>query len=317
MIMVNDNSAVQDPQIQEMTPGKLLAEKRKTLGLSELEVADGLKMSVSRLKLIEVDDFSLFPSETYIKGHLKNYCRLIKCDEQEVMRLYQIMHENLLAEEFVESTEDLVLPNVFQKYWRSIGIVLLVLLVLLVLCGMFYWLFGVTDQPEQSLVLDQTKEQAATQAATEESALPLPVDVVDQSPIATDPLSTLEEEGDSSLVVSKLTAAELAQTFEGFVPQAENAANGDAQQPLIVAGGTLKFYFANESWVQVVDATNAVLFKGLNTAGSELILNGSAPFDIVIGNVDGTVLVYNDEPVDLVAPKDKKVLRLILKDPAR
>lgn len=340
---MSNNSAVQNHQIQGATPGKLLAEKRKKLGLDEREVADALKISVSRLKSIEADDFSVFPSETYIKGHLKNYCRLIKYDEQEVMEFYGRIREDSLPPELAEVTEDVGASQASQKHWWSVYIVLLVLALLWV---MSYWMLEMKDHPESSLFSHRQVNPSTEQPVAEESPLsdveltspqvdtsttlvesdasvapqaevPAPEVVAAESVAEPVPESVSPSEVVEPIVVSKLTAAELAQAIQGGTEQDETVGSGEASEQVAQEVSSheehiLKFDFTNPSWVQVIDATGAVLFKGLNKAGAELALNGVAPFKIVIGNVDGTSLVYNGEQVDLVAPSGKNILRLTL-----
>jgi len=111
---------------------------------------------------------------------------------------------------------------------------------------------------------------------------------------------------EQAIVVSQLTASELVKSM-----QAEEKEQTEAAQK-VIEGDTLQFGFSNASWIQVIDSTGTVLFKGLNKPGAELALNGKAPFRVVIGNVEGTSLVYNGESVSLDAPKGKNTLRLNL-----
>lgn len=324
------------------TPGGILAAERNKRKLDTRETADALKISVSRLRSIEADDYSVFPSETYVRGHLRNYCRFLKLDEQQILTLYK---ETQADDEPDDVTGlESVSPSASngQKRW---WIVYFVLIVFVLLWALSYWLLGAKKEAALSEIqtlpdvlsserrvdtplsdpvrpsLEQNNPTAGTVIATgienetvsNESAdsagsgsdetLPVVVDAF--SP--TDAPAANENEQDKTIIVSKLTAAELVKSI-----QSQEAPAVLEPQQVVPEGDTLQFVFDDASWIQVVDSTGAVLFKGLNKSGAELDLNGKAPFNIIIGNVAGTSLVYNGENVELVAPRGKNTLRLNL-----
>ncbi len=71
-----------------LVPNEFLANQRKQKGIDERDAADALKISVTRLRSIEAGDYKEFPSETYIRGHLRNYSRFLKLDEEAVISAY-------------------------------------------------------------------------------------------------------------------------------------------------------------------------------------------------------------------------------------
>ncbi len=338
--MPDNNDATRDGNVKTEAPGALLAEKRKQLGMSEREAADALKISVSRLKSIESNDFRAFPSETYVKGHLKNYSRLLKCDEQEVMEYYNRTKSDNLPSDLIDPVNETLSSNPSsQKHWWS---VYLVLVLLALLWGVSYWMLGGKDEPTSTLFPERAKPSDESHSVSESvntSAIQIVGDSssgvlgssstdvsvteepefeerVEDGFSPAKPLTNISEtvnpaevgqaSEEKNIVVSHLTAAEIVKNMQGEEEIEE--------EPVIdeIKEDTLRFDFTNSSWIQVEDATGTVLFKGLNKAGAELALSGTAPFKIVIGNVDGTSLVYNGEAVELDAPVGKKILRLVL-----
>jgi len=65
-------------------------------------------------------------------------------------------------------------------------------------------------------------------------------------------------------------------------------------------GGTLRFKFTGESWVEVKDAEGKKIFSQTSPGNTEETVNGSPPFSLTIGNAASVRLFYNDEPVDLI-----------------
>lgn len=79
-----------------------------------------------------------------------------------------------------------------------------------------------------------------------------------------------------------------------------------------VGDDTLFFTFAEDCWVEVVDASETIIFSDLRRASSTLTVKGDAPFSVVLGNISGTTLSFNNEPVELSNSRDGRTLRLTL-----
>ena len=70
--------------------------------------------------------------------------------------------------------------------------------------------------------------------------------------------------------------------------------------------------FEQESWVEIRDRNERVIFSQLNRPGTQQFVNGMPPFSIVVGNAQGVRLTYEDRPVDLASHTKIDVARLIL-----
>lgn len=67
------------------TFGKRLARAREKKGLALEDVARATKIRVPRLRDIEADDYSNFPSLVYARGFLKNYAAFLGLDASEII----------------------------------------------------------------------------------------------------------------------------------------------------------------------------------------------------------------------------------------
>lgn len=322
------------------SPGKLLSEKRKSKKLEEREVAEALKISVSRLRSIENDDLTVFPSETYIRGHLKNYSRLLGCEEPVVLGAYDSIKSELGLN---EPDPPLVSENQSSQFNEKnrTGIKWVLLAIFIIIVAAAFWLLAF--KPESTPKLDSSIDLLSPKLEIEEgklknSNLSSSENVIEPQ-VALEPVGTLSDAAakienvgelaasnvvdaeliddsqaatpktttpETPIIVSKLTASELVESIR----QQENGQEDKKQEAPV--GDALIFDFNDASWIQVVDAEKKILFKGLNKASAKLALNGSAPFNIVIGNVNGTSLMFNGEPVVLTAPAGKNILRLTL-----
>lgn len=75
-----------------LVPNEYLADARKQKGIEERDAADALKISVARLRSIETGEYTVFPSETYVRGHLRKYSRFLDVDEVAVVNAYNWAH---------------------------------------------------------------------------------------------------------------------------------------------------------------------------------------------------------------------------------
>jgi cytoskeleton protein RodZ len=89
----NSKSDNQEPvSSSSLVPNEYLADARKQKGIEERDAADALKISVVRLRSIEAGEYSVFPSETYVRGHLRKYSRFLGVDEEIVVNAYNGAH---------------------------------------------------------------------------------------------------------------------------------------------------------------------------------------------------------------------------------
>jgi cytoskeleton protein RodZ len=83
-------------------------------------------------------------------------------------------------------------------------------------------------------------------------------------------------------------------------------------QSASAGAGTLALQFDGESWVEIRSGSGKLLVASLNAAGSERVVSGLPPFEIVIGNAQQVRLTYNDKPVDLTPFVKVEVARFTL-----
>ncbi len=78
------------------------------------------------------------------------------------------------------------------------------------------------------------------------------------------------------------------------------------------APGELKLAFDSESWVEVKDRSGQVVFAQLNRPGSEQVVRGQPPFDVVVGNAHGVHLTYRGKAIDLAPHTRVDVARVLV-----
>src|SRR5690606_11101118 len=68
--------------------GDILRQQRERAGLEREAVAQRLNLTPTQVAALEGNDSSPFPGETFVKGHLRTYARLLRLDCDAVLRAY-------------------------------------------------------------------------------------------------------------------------------------------------------------------------------------------------------------------------------------
>jgi len=71
----------------------------------------------------------------------------------------------------------------------------------------------------------------------------------------------------------------------------------------------MQFVFETQSWVEVRDREERIVFSQLNPAGAVQHVQAQPPLNVVIGNARGVRVNYNGRPVDLAPHTRVEVAR--------
>lgn len=76
----------------------------------------------------------------------------------------------------------------------------------------------------------------------------------------------------------------------------------------------IEMTYIRDCWTEIRDATGKILFSGVKTAGSSLVLTGKAPYRVILGYAKGvSVLKYKGESVDIRSYVRNNLARFELK----
>jgi cytoskeleton protein RodZ len=109
-------------------------------------------------------------------------------------------------------------------------------------------------------------------------------------------------------IADKATAKSADKTTEQLAAKPATFVTGNGGG----SGRRILMAFARDSWVEVKDANGRTLFSQLNLAGTQQVIEGRAPFELVIGNAAYVTLHYREAPVDLKPYTKAEVARLNL-----
>jgi cytoskeleton protein RodZ len=238
-----------------------------------------LKLSPAQVEALEAGRYERLPGRVFVRGFLRNYAKLVHVDPQPLLRSIDgDVPKPELTE--IRTPDETVMPRGERARWPLYS----ALAVVFVVGCLAIYEFGFNNG-------DRSVDTQGAAAPAQESA-PAPVP------------------GDKPAEVAGATA--------GAAPSMVVAHNGwqddaPADGPVAKPGERqLHLRFDQDSWVEIRDGNNKVIFAKLNKAGREENVIGSPPFRVVVGNARGVRLTYDEKPVDLAPHTGVTVARLTL-----
>ncbi|MFZ1547135.1 MAG: RodZ domain-containing protein [Candidatus Nitrotoga sp.] len=263
-------------EVRPLSVGTMLREAREQLGLSVVDVESRLKFASRQIEALEADNFTLLSETSFVRRFIRSYAKLLQLDPEPLLASLPIAPTQPSLHS-ASTAIDVPLPNTYvlrglKIIWLAIGFVVVSIILL------FVWL---------------NRSQSITpQARVETVGLPTVMPTIPASVVVAVPLS-------DALIVSQQApaAAEAIQTK-----------SNDASKQ----SGAIRLMFDAESWVKVTDNDGNILLSKLNARGSEQHLKGRPPFSVVIGNVSGVRLYYQEKLVELAPYYNGGIVRLTL-----
>lgn len=285
--------------------GQVLQAARLAQDMSTQDIARQLRLSEKQVTAIEEDDHSKFPNQTFLRGFIRNYAKLVREDTEEFSQLLQQTFPPV-------STQAISYPvdgtPFTPDHKQSRGNIIIILVAVLVSLLLIYEVYrsGGDDHQTNTNIENGTIAETTIQLETEVEQAPK--DDQNQFP------SVISSNGSNfnSLTEGAETDQQKSDNIDKklqvkTVPEVENK--------LVKKEGerALRFMFNEDSWVEVKDAEGKRVFSQTSPGNTEKTVYGRPPFSLTIGNAANVKLVYNDEPVDLMPYiKNAGVARLSL-----
>ncbi len=322
-------------------PGRRLKALREAQGLELGRVASLLHLSEEKLLLLEAEAYGELPGPVFVQGYIRNYARLLEVPveplitafrtqspertRQPELRISQVSHE-------VHSSH---LPVRLMTWAIVIG---LVALVVIWWRGYLQWpskdsLPGVSQDQETMLEppegaggpgfasMPSFLDSATDDESSEDGTLAIP----DVEPRDPDP----SESGPGVEVATDDTSPQAGATPESMFPEApveepEDATAGEHSQtadaiPATTAPGQapaqegrVVIQFNGKSWSRIRDASGSFKVQEEMNAGKRLLLKGTPPYELVIGDASVVEIWVDGEAFDLSPHMRGKVARFTL-----
>ncbi|MDP1949835.1 MAG: helix-turn-helix domain-containing protein [Nitrosomonas sp.] len=260
--------------------GHQLRAARIARNMSIGEVSRQLRLSAKQIEAIEKEDFEKLHGRTFLRGFVRNYANLLQLDPAPILQLLPSALPTNLSRNITHQPK--ITPYSSDWQWnqrssnRGRGLSTSLKMVLLILLSLV--IYGI----------HQSIDWGRTSALNDE--------------IETDISIKNESTNGQAKIALKLPLSPVVSTSNQ-----NNNLDGNDQ-------GILHFKFNDESWVEVKDSANEIIFKQINAGGMEQVVRGKRPLTLVIGKAAGVDLSYNNRSIDLApyTSESEGVARLTL-----
>jgi len=304
------------PDDGQLMIGVVLKDAREQRKMTVEDVCTHLRISPHQVKALESDNFSALPEAMITRGFIRNYARLLQIDAEPLLKAYRTFVPSAAPRALTLKSENILITGKDKQPWLKYIIASLVIALLL---GIWQYYMDYSSKPpaQQAIVPAETTDKVKEANANEGTAvetMPAPATQVSELPVAALPAAERVSNDEAQTTPAPDSAAPDAISP---APQTTTAANSSPQsssdvKPAEKTTAKIKFSFSEVSWVNVTDRNKKMIFDRIMPAGSEEIVQGEPPLEVVIGNAPGSKLMFNDKLVDLAPYTRSNVARVTL-----
>lgn len=279
------------------TAGMLLREAREAAGMSLDSVAQQLKLAPRQVKALEDGDFAHLPGRTFVRGFMRNYARLLRLDPAVVLAALRDANasqpsDNPSLAPTPRPMGELPPDSPRRRSWTRWAIPL-AMVAAVALAAVYERMRPLEDAVKHSapekVVPVPAPAPLAVPAPADTTALPNPlappVDKPESAPVS--PTEKLDAGGPSSPVMPPTASG----AFEG----------------------TVALSFLGTSWVEVRDATGAIVLSATGYAGGNQTASGRLPLEVVLGNANAVSVTFQGRAFDIEPFTKQNVAKFTLK----
>ncbi len=296
-----DTLAQEPPPHDAVAAGTLLRAGREAAGLSVAAVAQQLKLAPRQVAAIEDGDFTKLPGRTFVRGFVRNYARLLRLDADAVLAA---LPETALAPSL--ETPSLApsprpigeLPADVQAKSNPARWAIPLALIAVVCVAAVYEYTRPQAEPPKPVALERAAPLAPAAPVADNKAEAAPASITSALP---NPLAAAEPKGDAAPEAAAPPATDTAP------PAATTAIAADA------ADAPISLSFKGTSWVEVRDASGALVVQTTGNAGATETVNGRAPFDVILGNAPAVTVSWHGKAFDTAPYTKQNVARFTLR----
>jgi len=321
---IQENNISNDVDEKIIDAGDELKRKRIELGLDERQVADQLKLPIEQIRALESNDFGHFRSQTFARGFLKNYIRLVQLDEAPLLNAF---------DKLIKQEEAVITPinkNGKQAQLADPVVILVSIVIIVLLAFLAFWWPTMMQDTDLSLSDEDTRnsvviEQVEDADLTEVAKRALASEIL-QAELGTPASDVVDSSDLSNNVVTGLSAETIALLKDaGVDPDAIEVPTKPIpviEEPIELEQGSDQPFYAHDlvieyiidCWTEVRDSKGEILFSGVKEAGSTLILTFDGTYNIVLGYTPGVKsVVFKGSAIDITPYTRQNLARLELK----
>lgn len=257
---------------------KLLKSKREELSLSIEDICRELKLDKKIIKNIESGNFSNFKSYLFLKGYIKNYADFLGIDINLPESGYKKKYKNINKSRKKESKKKYLNKN---KY--------LFILLIFVLLSISISVYKNKDQENIDVnLVSESLEILETKKLQNDDKLNVKNEISVNSGTVNDSFMQNEKIEIENITNSKIDKIKKDPDILSSDYVLENKIEK-----------ILEIKYNEDSWTEIIDSNQDIVFLDLVKKGKILKFSISAPFEILLGNATAVNIKYNNEIVGI------------------
>lgn len=317
------NAPVSDSTSQGI--GARLAQEREAKGWSQDYVSERLKFSLRQLRALEDEEWEKLPQGVPLRGFVRNYARLLGIDITAQLHALPGNTDPVSLNQASTLTTPLANARKSTREWPAssrtrrrpatwlVGVLMLLVAIALIVLALYRQgkLPGFAPAEEESLTSPANPVLAPPTLSMPSAPDPAPAPPLSEPAAPAAPLPPAQEPVSPLPEPQGPAAAEAPATANGAADAASQQAATEAAAAPAKAG--LSLVLTQDSWFEVRRANGSVVISRVLKVGEDYQLEAAeAPYSVVIGNIQGVMLTWRGEPVDLSGYRGN-VARLTLK----
>ena len=299
-------------------PGAVLRKAREDAGLSVQDMATSLNLGVEVVQALEADQYDALPGLPFVRGYLTNYHRKLGLPKEWVLDPFDAWRGKSrptpVAAAITKGSISAQKPPQPIAGKVFAGVVLLILVIWATVFdgaqSLVTWVSPVQEARDTS----QLEEGAAVTPSVDITSTGLPAN--EPAPLNFDAVVESASEAPEAPVVAELTTTTEISEPAALPVEPEVAEPEPTQPEPIVELATdehrLQMRFSGDSWVEISNGAGERLVADLMNGSDTVDLVGTGPFQILVGNVAATQLVFDGEVLDLPSRARQNVARIQL-----
>lgn len=301
-----------------MTAGQIIREARVQKGLHLAVLSVNLKVPVRQLEALEADQYDLSKGPVFVRALASSVCRQLQMDPTMVLSLLPQSADRMPLQK--PTLEDLSpathLKTDIQSFLRSIPLqtvaiaaaMLCLIAALLWMPSPSTWTWLKSDSPNVTPVEPPVPVMPPqSEASAEQPAEAIPPANSVPSTVAPGSQSV------SQSVIAGSTQAAVVSVPADAKPVAP-APVPAALAPSSAAGSVMEFTATNDSWIEIRDGKNKVLWSRVVHAGERAQVQFPPPMNVVVGRAHVVNVTYKGQPFDLTPYTKVTVARFEVKE---
>ncbi|MGF1752824.1 cytoskeleton protein RodZ [Vibrio makurazakiensis] len=317
--MNTEENTTESSVTAQVEAGTLLKQKRESLGLTQKQIADRLKLRLTVIEQIEENKFESVQVATFTRGYLRSYAKAVSLDEKIVLDALDHAGDAQHEEHEMQSFSGKAKTEKHNS--RIMSLTWGIFAILVGISSVWWWQNQQQDTLSQSLAESNVNTEQVV-SGIEASDVALTEELEPLSPVASSPerqeqqaevadeVQELQLTDDVVEITEPVIEVAKVEPTQELTSQKEITVPAKTETPTI--NNELALSFSSDCWIQVKDADGKTLSTGIKKAGQSLKLSGTAPYKVVLGAPEGVSMTFASEPVDLSGYTSGKVARITL-----